>query len=651
MASAWPWTGIVAARGDLWSVGAAGSRTASAIGTACYPGRATMPTSVAALAPCPHCGQTHAPTILRCPETDMLLPLEGRRLDGRFSLIRCIGRGGMASVWLARNERVDRHVAIKLIRPEVARDDELVARFRAEARAAGRIGHANICDILDSGRSPIGPYIVMEFLKGRSLGELVAGGERLPPAVAVPLVREALRGLQAAHRAGIVHRDLKPENLFLHCPPGAEPIVKLMDFGVAKFTDGTGETQTQHGALLGTPEYMAPEQFRGAAFAEPRTDLWAMGAILYRVLGGRNAFGGPTVAATLLMVSSEEPRPLHTLAPDLPPGLGDIVARCLRKDPDQRFADVAALDEALAAFDPGTRDFEALRQRALAGEPEPPPKAATSGDALTRQWDPHAPDALATGAPAPKTTRMRWWGAAAIVGLGGVAAAIAWRSRADDVDGSAQAQPRAPTSTDAAPAPDTPANDGANAPVTTAETSPAVPEPPSTTALPEQEAAAPDASATADEAGDAAATTGTPEATTGTYESTTGAAAPTESDGDDDGPARATGTGEPPPVDPPGVLRAGRFVALAKPGPAGPHKAAKDYCEALAITEHLGIRRWELPNPAVATKFAALGRKGRYWTSALWHGKALVVTFPTGHRESIAATERRPKALCVARWP
>jgi serine/threonine protein kinase len=142
-----------------------------------------------------------------------------------------------------------------------------------------------------------------------------------------------------------VHRDLKPENIFLHRPAGwpdqGEPTVKLMDFGVAKFTDGTGEARTEHGALLGTPEFMAPEQFRGATFAEPRTDIWAIGAILYRALTGRNAFGGPTVAATLIMVASEEPKPLVELAPDTPSGLVDVVNRCLRKHADRRFADVA----------------------------------------------------------------------------------------------------------------------------------------------------------------------------------------------------------------------------------------------------------------------------------------------------------------------
>jgi serine/threonine protein kinase len=175
---------------------------------------------------CPHCGkEEHPPHVLKCPDTDLVLPLEGRVLDAKFKLIRQIGKGGMASVWLAVNTLVDRNVAIKLIRTEVVRRDDTVKRFRAEARAAGRIGHPNICDILDFGSSPIGPYIVMEYLRGRSLAQHIRDDGPLPSGQAVAIVRQALAGLVAAHREGIIHRDLKPENLFIHEPDEGEPIV------------------------------------------------------------------------------------------------------------------------------------------------------------------------------------------------------------------------------------------------------------------------------------------------------------------------------------------------------------------------------------------------------------------------------------------
>lgn len=197
--------------------------------------------ATAKLAPCPHCGETHHEDQLRCPKTDMLLPLEGRRLDGRFRFLSSLGSGGMAAVWLARNERVDRDVAIKFLRPEVGRDPEAVARFRSEARAAGRIGNKHICEILDMGDSPIGPYMVMERLRGLDLAALIRRQGRLQPAYAVRIVRHALEGLAAAHAAGIIHRDLKPGNVFLHRTDGGETEVKLMDFGVSKFLDGTGD--------------------------------------------------------------------------------------------------------------------------------------------------------------------------------------------------------------------------------------------------------------------------------------------------------------------------------------------------------------------------------------------------------------------------
>ena len=278
----------------------------------------------------------------------MALPLLGRVLSGKFRFVRKLGKGGMASVWLAINTAVDREVAIKVIRPEVLKNDDLVARFRSEAKAAGRIEHPHVCEILDFGVGPIGPYIVMERLQGKNLAQLIRERGSLSPQETVDIVQQALLGLEAAHAEGIVHRDLKPENVYLHEPKVGPPIVKLMDFGVAKFTDGSAEITTEHGALLGTPEYMAPEQFKGADQAEVRTDLWAVGAIIFRALTGKHAFKGATVAATLLLVSHEEPVPIRTLKPQVPQALVDVVARCLGKEPEDRYANVAELQAALA---------------------------------------------------------------------------------------------------------------------------------------------------------------------------------------------------------------------------------------------------------------------------------------------------------------
>jgi len=573
--------------------------------------------------------------VLRCPDTDIILPLAGRMLDGRFRFLEHIGRGGMASVWLARNERVDRLVAIKLIRPEVARDDDMVARFRAEARAAGRIGHPNICDILDSGRSPIGPYIVMEYLRGRSLGELLAERGSLAPSTAVMVVREALRGLEAAHRCGIIHRDLKPENLFLHRPEPGEPTVKIMDFGVAKFTDGSGEVRTEHGALLGTPEYMAPEQFRGAAHAEPRTDIWAMGAILYRAITGRNAFGGPTVAATLLMVCNDEPAPMDALAPDVPSALVKIVARCLSKDPADRFAKVADLDAALAPWDSRVRDLSPWEAGSGEASDEPPPMPS-EGSAPTNEWQ--APALAGAG----RRSSSRWWIAALTLFASAGAYALI---RGDGAERIAEGVGVS----------DTPTSEPRDEPTpeptpTSVETEPPPTIVPPRLSMPTPSEPTPSEPTPADSEG--------VEPPMPTSDTT-----PIELvDADTEGPAEPTpidptlpgGTiPPPPPPDPEGVVRIGARVALVKSLGPSSQRAAKLYCDRLGASGHLGIHGWDLPNPAQATKLTGNRslRKGRYWTSAAWRGKGLVISLPSGAKTSISSTRGRARTTCVARWP
>lgn len=597
----------------------------------------------------------------------MILPLGGRVLDARFSLIELLGRGGMASVWLARNIRVDKLVAIKLIRPEVARDDDMVVRFRSEARAAGRIGHPNICDILDSGVSPIGPYIVMEYLRGQSLGELLARRGRLPCPTAVMLAREALAGLEAAHRSGIIHRDLKPENLFLHRPDAGPPTVKLMDFGVAKFTDGTGEARTEHGALLGTPEYMAPEQFRGAAFAEVRTDIWAMGAILYRAITGRNAFGGPTVAATLLMVSSDNPQPIAELVDDVPPGLIAVIERCLRKPVGERWADAAALSAALAPYTGTERDLSPWEPApATTGRGELEPSAPTRPFASARHDDDDGdtnvvavPRASRDRARAddsvdgdltpgehdapdddddtrlvidPATRRRRWPLVAVLLGGAALVAALATR-RGDS---------RAPTPTPTPVA----APEGSTAarvrPTEPAPTEPAPTEPAPTPAPSDDAEVVVIEGDTNDAPSVSARVPPAPEL----------AAREPVDDAPRTGP-RAEPTPVEPPLDPAGVVRVGRYVAMIATGRAGNHKKADAYCKALARGAAGGITRWELPNPTIAAKFAASSelRRGKYWTSALWRGRALALSFPGGEQTSLPVKDPRPRPLCVAKWP
>jgi serine/threonine-protein kinase len=607
---------------------------------------------------CPYCDGRHPPHVLKCPKTDMLLPLEGRVLDGKFRLLRQIGKGGMASVWLAMNTMVDRTVAIKLIRPEVVRREDTVKRFRAEAKAAGRIGHPNICDILDLGSSPIGPYIVMEFLRGRSLAQWIRDEGPLPCGQAVAIVRQALAGLSAAHREGIIHRDLKPENLFIHEPEDGEPAVKLMDFGVSKFTDGSGEVETADGALLGTPEYMSPEQFRGAQHADQRTDVWAIGAILYRALTGENAFSGPTIAATLLLVSTEQPRPIHDLRADVPPGLVKIVERCLDKVPDERYPTAKALSEALAPYETETIPLsEEISAPELVD-------AAETRMRTTRSW---AED------PRPRSRLDRR--ALAIIGLVvGVGALGSWYAldglrgdapptvAADVVDDdAAEADTGEPSAAATGDDPETPA----------AETAAA--------STPDAVAPGLDTDASADVA--TAGTVAAENATGATAAADDDHPAPAdEGDGDDvasgaapeaddgerprgDDPPRARPDPDPDPAPPPeptespsdpaGTIRFGPFLTPSRPGPTSDHRDAKAYCAGLASRGYLGITTWKLAPPSVADKLVGSKaiKRGSYWTSALWRARAIAIKLPAGKKSSTPSSRRGHRPLCVARWP
>jgi serine/threonine-protein kinase len=264
----------------------------------------------AAAVACPRCGGAHPPDVLICPKTRESLPLTGRVLDGKFHVLGKIGEGGMSTVWRAEHMRVAKLVAIKVMHPEYARNPRTLARFRKEATSAGRIGNAHICDILDFGESDLGPYIVMELLRGQSFGGLLEKNPRIDPGFAVAIIRQALAGLSAAHRVGIIHRDLKPDNIFLHEPEAGRLLVKLTDFGISKFTEETGEGRTGANVLMGTPEYMSPEQAEGAANVDVRTDVWAMGVILYRAITGVDPFAGPTLAATLLALTQKDPPPM-----------------------------------------------------------------------------------------------------------------------------------------------------------------------------------------------------------------------------------------------------------------------------------------------------------------------------------------------------
>ena len=330
--------------------------------------------------------------MLLCPTTEKLLPLEHRILDGKFRFVRQLGEGGMGAVWKCENILVKKTVAIKLMHVQFSRNEGVLARFRNEATAAGRIGSKHICDILDLGKSELGPYIVMEMLHGSDLADFIQKRGPVDPGTLALIMRQALVGLQAAHAVGIVHRDLKPENIFLHEPEPGRLVVKLMDFGISKFSEGSEAGKTGLGVLMGTPEYMSPEQTEGAAEVNHLTDIWAMGVIMYWALTGKNPFCGPTLAATLMNVAKGDAPSLVTLTPHLPPAFVEVVARCLKRDPRHRWQSAQELHDALAPF-------ENLDAGVFTPMNTAPPRGGTMASAHTPAGTPPPGGTIASAAP------------------------------------------------------------------------------------------------------------------------------------------------------------------------------------------------------------------------------------------------------------
>ena len=268
----------------------------------------------------------------------------GAVLGETYRIQSLIGRGGMGAVWAAEHLRLPgKHVAVKVLLDAAAGGEEMLQRFRREAEIASRLGHPNIVEVLDFNTLPTGqPYIVLEYLQGETLaGRLASGRLQLDETLAI--TRQIASALQAAHRAGVVHRDLKPDNVFLCTPEEDMPTrVKVLDFGISKIR-GSQSLRTQDAILMGTPQYMSPEQATGKNTAvDARTDVFALGAIVYEMLGGQPAFAGGSLAEVVYRVVHGQPTPLRELAPALPENVLNAVERALQKDPAARPEDIGA---------------------------------------------------------------------------------------------------------------------------------------------------------------------------------------------------------------------------------------------------------------------------------------------------------------------
>lgn len=302
---------------------------------------------------CPRCGRRFSNDVLVCPADQTPLqadatiadvpidPLLNRVFDEKYRLNERLGGGGMGTVYRATHLLIDRPVAIKVLSQRFVGDDTAQLRFRREARAAGRMQHPNAVSVTDFGATTDGYlYIVMELLEGHTLRDVLMREAPLDIARAISIMLQTCAAVAAAHEAGLIHRDLKPANIFIAQRPDTLAVVKVLDFGVAKFAveeqaDDDYQTLTQVGALIGTPRYMSPEQCSGSGPVTPASDVYSLGIILYEMLSGAPPFNAETPLAIVFRQVSQPPPPLPASVPEK---LRAIIERALAKDPVKRFA-------------------------------------------------------------------------------------------------------------------------------------------------------------------------------------------------------------------------------------------------------------------------------------------------------------------------
>ncbi|MBU1428938.1 serine/threonine protein kinase, partial [Myxococcota bacterium] len=290
---------------------------------------------------CGRCGLAHTED---GPPID---PLIGIVVAGRYRIEHRIGVGGMGTVYLGVHTRVGHKVAIKVLHERYAGDQQLTQRFENEALTYARLSHPNLVSLHDYGRNPDGTFfMVLEHCAGESLASVLRDARQLDPILAVDVVIQIAQGLMVAHAAGVIHRDLKPENVILMKLRGGRFHVKLLDFGIAKSTDEDAPKLTQAGMVFGTPEYMAPEQAKGDA-VDARSDVYALGAMLYELICGRPPFTAANKVAIMNKQAYDLPPPPSNYAPEIPLSIEDIILRCLEKSPEARYQSAEALIEAL----------------------------------------------------------------------------------------------------------------------------------------------------------------------------------------------------------------------------------------------------------------------------------------------------------------
>jgi serine/threonine-protein kinase len=354
-------------------------------------------------------------------EEDEGLPKPGELLGGRFRIERRIGQGGMGAVFSAQHEMLGQRVAIKLLLSALASNREAVTRFLNEARAAARIEGEHVARVMDVATLEDGrPYMVIEYLEGSDLSAVLEAQGPLPVALAVDYLLQALEALAQAHARGIIHRDFKPSNLFLAHRLDGSTLVKVLDFGIAKASQPLvieeGASATQSNAILGSPQYMSPEQLRNPRLVDARTDIWAAGLTLYELLTQTVPFTGTTFGEIFAAILEQPAPPVRERRPDVDADLEGIIARCLQRDVNLRFPHVTALAQALRPHGSARAGLSVERIISVLPPPLEPPRVTLGADGArnegTRRSDAPGPlgsraapfEMAATAAGEPQST-------------------------------------------------------------------------------------------------------------------------------------------------------------------------------------------------------------------------------------------------------